>query len=1111
MPTTMADGRYIAEDQALLDTGTAGSQNMPTLAKLASGGLVATWLDGSNVVAQLFDASGAKVGSEFVVGVSAQLYQTPAAVGLAGGGFAISWVGSDSSGRGVKAQLFTDTGSATGAVIDVNQSTDGNQIAPALTALSGGGFAVAWQDYDSMNMTAGIAARVFSGAGAAVTGDISVAARALGNATPTVATLADGTFAVAYKGGFGPSNINARVFDVAGNSTGTTFTTNGLTQYPDAYSPKMAVLANGNVVLSWVAYQSGAPKEVLAQIYNSAGAVVGSQLHVSTMVGPNTTTSVVATADGFAIAYGQATSADPFNPNAKQTDISVQLFDVSGTKVGSEFLINSGTQGEQVNPAIVEYGTSDLAIAFVDYSSDSANGDVAYRLLLSPPTATAGDDTLSGGPDADQIDGLAGNDTIEGNGGNDTLIGGEGNDILAGGAGNDTLRGGAGNDTLDGGASFDLADYSTADVLAGIVVDMNLSTGQVQSSGVGDPANVGIDTLLNVEAVRGTAFDDVMTAGSTGMTFYGGAGNDALHGGAADDVFVGGQGNDQIDGGTGTDTLDYSQETGTADVVVNLGSGSIYDNAGLVVGPNQAHDTYGDTDTFSSIEHVITGVGNDSVYGSSAAEVIETRAGNDFINGGGGADTLIGGSGDDVYAFNTYDGTATIVEQANGGTDWVRTFTDSFTLAEIANVENLRGFSASGQSLTGNELDNRIVGWLGEDTLNGGLGNDTLWGDEGNDTLYGGDGNDTLSGGEGTDTLAGGTGDDIYIVDNAGDQVIEDVGAGNDIVRTSVNLALGAGVEVERLEALNTIGVPGITLVGNELGQAIVGTQSADLLIGSAGNDALYGGLGNDQIDGGYGNDTLYGGEGDDVMVGREDDDLLIGSEGNDLMIGDIGNDALDGGLGADTLFGGEGNDVLVGREDNDLLFGSEGNDLLIGDVGDDQLDGGTGNDTLDGGQGNDVLVGRDGDDLLIGSGGSDLLIGSGGNDLMDGGSGNDQLDGGEGNDVLNGGGGADILLGGAGADLFAFRDLGGMVTILDFTSGTDHIDLTSVDANTLVAGDQAFTYLGDGAFTNTAGQLRNYTDGTNNYLLGDIDGNGSEDLVINLGSVHVAAADLIL
>jgi Ca2+-binding RTX toxin-like protein len=103
-------------------------------------------------------------------------------------------------------------------------------------------------------------------------------------------------------------------------------------------------------------------------------------------------------------------------------------------------------------------------------------------------------------------------------------------------------------------------------------------------------------------------------------------------------------------------------------------------------------------------------------------------------------------------------------------------------------------------------------------------------------------GNSLISGG-GDDTLIGGGGDDRYFVDNIGDRVIELAGEGIDRVFASTSFTLEAGSEVEILRArVHT----GLTLIGNELDNAITGGDGADTLMGGGGLDRLYGGGGDD-------------------------------------------------------------------------------------------------------------------------------------------------------------------------------------------------------------------------------------------------------------------------
>lgn len=233
------------------------------------------------------------------------------------------------------------------------------------------------------------------------------------------------------------------------------------------------------------------------------------------------------------------------------------------------------------------------------------------------------------------------------------------------------------------------------------------------------------------------------------------------------------------------------------------------------------------------------------------------------------------------------------------------------------------------------------------------------------------------------------------------------------------------------------------------------------------------------------------------------------------------------------TLGAGAANLHLLGAGAIDGTGNAAAN-LITGGAGANRLDGGAGNDTLKGGGGRDTLNGGAGDDRLSGEAGRDRLNGGGGNDVLNGGGGNDKLfgqggadtlKGGPGNDILNGGPGADRLTGGPGADTFVFAKVshspsGRPDIITDFNPGgpgtkVDVIDLSGIDANTTLAGNQAFAFIGTNAFTGVAGQLRIQQAGTGVAVLADVNGDGTADLHIRLtGTVDLAsitALDFIL
>jgi serralysin len=178
--------------------------------------------------------------------------------------------------------------------------------------------------------------------------------------------------------------------------------------------------------------------------------------------------------------------------------------------------------------------------------------------------------------------------------------------------------------------------------------------------------------------------------------------------------------------------------------------------------------------------------------------------------------------------------------------------------------------------------------------------------------------------------------------------------------------------------------------------------------------------------------------------------------------------------------------DNLVGTPLNDAIYGLDGNDLLDGAAGDDYLNAGNGND---------------------------IVLGGAGNDYLDGGAGADYMKGGTGNDILRGGLGPDTMFGGTGADRFLFVSIADSTVaapdrIGDFSSAEfDHIDLAAIDANALLAGNQAFAYIGAAAFSGVAGELR-YAGG---MLDGDVNGDGLSDFRVQVGVAALGFADFVL
>ena len=321
---------------------------------------------------------------------------------------------------------------------------------------------------------------------------------------------------------------------------------------------------------------------------------------------------------------------------------------------------------------------------------------------------------------------------------------------------------------------------------------------------------------------------------------------------------------------------------------------------------------------------------------------------------------------------------------------------------------------------------------------------------------------------------------------------------------------------------LNFAAVSDAVLLGLNEGQAFAvdGTLYGSLSADSAFENAVTG-------DG----DDYIGGNGlDNALYGMRGNDVLEGVQGDDQLYGDVGNDSLRGGDGTDRLDGGLDSDLMMGELGSDTYVVDNAGDLISAEIG---YSAGGGTDRVESSISYVLAVGTEilslqGSSDLTGTGrvmASDALLGNSGGNLLEGRGGNDRLNGNEGNDVLIGGEGRDWLVGDAGADVFVFRhaaDSGlGWIErdfIKDFEQGEDVIDLSEIDANWLVAGDQGFNFIGSADFSGlgaaSAGEVRGYNWYGRAFTLLEMDtnGDGLADMQIFVnGNSALSAGDFVL
>lgn len=602
------------------------------------------------------------------------------------------------------------------------------------------------------------------------------------------------------------------------------------------------------------------------------------------------------------------------------------------------------------------------------------------------------------------------------------------------------------------------------------------------------------------------------------------------------------------------------------------------------------------------------------INGTAAADVLLGTALNDVIDGGLGADYMAGGLGNDTYVVDNIGDV--VVENASEGFDTVQSSIDFNLNATVGlmNVENLTLTGSASINATGNDLDNTLRGDTNSaaNVLAGGIGNDTYYvgtGDtvveaagQGTDTvnslvsftlgdnvenlnllvagltgtgnalnnvITGTYGNDIINGGAGADTMIGGAGADTYLVDNAGDVVVEVTTglAGNtdtvllrsDIYVGSTNYTLSAGVE-----NLIVAGSTAINATGNILDNMFTGNSAANVFAGGLGNDIYVVGAGDTVIENANeGTDTIKA----DVawtLAGTNVENITLtgaaainatGNEQSNVLRGDTNSAAnvLNGGDGNDTYYVGAGDTVVEGsgslsgtdtvissvsfvlgaNVENLTLTGNAGslsnqvgssgtgndlNNVITGSVGNNYIDGGIGADTMIGGLGSDTYVVDNTGDVVIEvttalRNNTDTVLSSVsytlGADIenltLTGTAANGT--GNAGNNLLIGNSSINTLTGGDGNDTYV---VGAGDTVIECAGALSGIDTVMTDISWSLgafSNIENLTLTGAAAINATGNELNNVLTGNSaiNTLIG---GAGNDTYVVSAGDLVVENAD---
>ncbi len=661
----------------------------------------------------------------------------------------------------------------------------------------------------------------------------------------------------------------------------------------------------------------------------------------------------------------------------------------------------------------IEAFTIDSGAAAAIYSSQFDAGGISTSLLITGAgrlniaintpgqfdmslfSGTIGDLRVLGSGDANDVNGSefgetmfggGGGDLLMGNGGVDTIFGQGDSDNLGGGAGNDFLYGGQGDDTLDGGGDTDQAVYSEA--ASGVTVDLNTLGAQAVGGGLGS------DTLVSIENLEGSDFDDTLTGDDIRNILAGSGGNDLLIGGEGNDALNGGMGDDKFDVDSELDEVNESSGEGTNDTVrsgnlsLNLASYSNIENLAL---------------TGAAALNLTGNSGNNRLTGNDGANILSGLGGNNTMTGGRGNDTFVfDGSGNvtitdfgSTYFSATMNGANEHIPNASAATGiGTQVMNLGRTRAEIEiattglDWDGLQTPGILADNVTGFHIHQGAVGVAGgiiEDI--GGDPNRVILASQNRMTSLWTSVGDGLTPALATSLFAGGLYYNVHTTAFPGGEIrgqIVNASTNADKINVSAlnigdlatiqTLVTDSGnnaVMLQRFNGFNSFltlqNVKEANLLASHftfagtVAQTINGTNNIDDLFGVGGNDTLNGFGGNDRLFGEADNDTLNGGLGIDTMYGGNGSDTYFVDSVSDIAVeanavlatggNDLINSSVTRTLGANierlTLTGG----AAVNGTGNTLA------NTITGSTGANKINGGLGNDILKGGGGVDTFI----------------------------------------------------------------------------------------------------------------------------------------------------------
>ncbi|MEE1655225.1 calcium-binding protein [Microvirga sp. CF3062] len=473
------------------------------------------------IYAQFFNADGTKKGGEFLINSTTLGRQSDAqVVELNDGRVVVAWfdVG---GGNVIRARHFNADGTPLGSDFKVNITPTLGAAEFSITALSNGGYAVAYTTEDRDVRVRGFTAALNAKSEVVVAEDDADFYR-----DPEIVAHAGG-YTVIY----GQSTVNdmwlhKRTFSNDGTTpinTADFISPQTNTKY---HSADTAILTNGLTAVTWTEdYNSGARHltAIKVQLLKSDGSEHGNEVIVVSHAADFLHKPVIThLADGgFTVAYYRDVPGEPDSSNLM--DIYLATFDGNGNRVGQDLLVERMHATNHVK-SLTTLADGRVVVSWAsDQGETNPLGQELHARIIDPRQKAV---SMTGTGRDDQYIGTRFDDTLDGGAGTDILTGAEGNDIYYVDNIRDQVKEsvGQGIDTVIASSNYRLDLAADVEVLKLAFVSSRLT--------------YTLEGSNSANAINGHAGANTLMGHRGNDKLYGGAGKDVLSGGVGRDVFV---------------------------------------------------------------------------------------------------------------------------------------------------------------------------------------------------------------------------------------------------------------------------------------------------------------------------------------------------------------------------------------------------------------------------------------------------------------------------------------------------------------------------------------------------------------------------------------------